>query len=45
LQRGPLGPRAINFLVRSRQAFAERGLLVGIEDKVVDAIVSWISTP
>ncbi|HZF04166.1 MAG TPA: alpha/beta hydrolase [Patescibacteria group bacterium] len=36
LQRGPLGPRAINFLVRSRQRFAERGLLVAVLDAPSD---------
>jgi len=32
LQRGPLGPRNTNFLVRTRQRFAERGLLVAVVD-------------
>jgi alpha-beta hydrolase superfamily lysophospholipase len=32
LQRGPLGPRNTNFLVRSRQRFAERGFIVAVLD-------------
>jgi hypothetical protein len=32
LQRGPLGSRNTNFLVRTRQRFAERGLLVAVVD-------------
>ena len=32
LQRGPLGPRSTNFLVRTRRRFAERGLLVAVVD-------------
>jgi alpha-beta hydrolase superfamily lysophospholipase len=32
LQRGPLGPRNTNFLVRTRQRFAERGFLVAVVD-------------
>ncbi len=32
LQRAPLGPRNTNFLVRSRQRFAERGFLVAVPD-------------
>lgn len=36
LQRGPLGPRNTNFLVRTRQRFAERGLLVAVVDAPSD---------
>jgi pimeloyl-ACP methyl ester carboxylesterase len=32
LQRGPLGSRNTNFLVRMRQRFADRGLLVAVVD-------------
>ena len=51
LSRGPLGPRNTNFLVRTRQRFAERGLLVAVVDvpsdeaTVVEAIAAWITKP
>ena len=38
LQRGPLGPRHTNFLVRTRQRFAERGLLVAVVDVPSDRL-------
>ena len=36
LQRGPLSARNTNFLVRTRQRFAERGLLVAVVDAPSD---------
>lgn len=46
--RGPLGPRAINFLVRSRQAFADRGFLVAVldapSDRTAEALVRFRTT-
>jgi pimeloyl-ACP methyl ester carboxylesterase len=49
LQRGPFGPRAINFLVRSRQGFAERGFLVAVldvpSDRMADALVRFRTGP
>jgi fermentation-respiration switch protein FrsA (DUF1100 family) len=48
LDRGPLGPRAINFLVRNRQRFADRGLLVAVvdapSDRSAEALVRFRTT-
>lgn len=48
LQGGPLGSRSTNFLVRNRQAFAERGLLVAVldapSDRAADALVRFRTT-
>jgi pimeloyl-ACP methyl ester carboxylesterase len=45
LSRGPLGPRNVNFLVRTRQRFAERGLLVAVvdvpSDRMSEALVRF----
>jgi pimeloyl-ACP methyl ester carboxylesterase len=45
LQRGRLGPRNTNFLVRTRQRFAERGLLVAVldvpSDRMTEALVRF----
>ena len=45
LQRGALGPRNTNFLVRTRQRFAEHGLLVAVvdvpSDRTSEALVGF----
>jgi len=45
LSREPLGPRNTNFLVRTRQQFAERGLLVAVvdapSDRMTEALVRF----
>lgn len=49
LQRGALGARNTNFLVRTRQAFAERGFLVAVvdvpSDRMNHALVRFRTTP
>ena len=49
LQRGPLGPRNTNFLVRTRQGFAERGFPVAVvdvpSDRMGDALVRFRTSP
>jgi hypothetical protein len=48
LQRGLPGPHAVNFLVRNRRAFAERGLLVAVpdapSDRTADGLVGFRTT-
>jgi dienelactone hydrolase len=48
LDRGPLGPRATNFLVRTRQLFADRGALVAVldapSDRGAEALVRFRTT-
>jgi pimeloyl-ACP methyl ester carboxylesterase len=49
LRRGPLTARNTNFLVRNRQAFAERGFLVAVlevpSDRMADALVRFRTGP
>jgi pimeloyl-ACP methyl ester carboxylesterase len=48
LERGLPGPRALNFLVRNRYRFAERGLLVAVldapSDRKAEALVGFRTT-